>query len=73
LAKDPQFFSAALPATGSVLQDRSVPDRGRFYFLLAKSFAEPAISSAHLYLRSPKKKATRQINEVKKILRSRLC
>src|SRR5258706_2443593 len=40
LAKDPQFFERGSSRTGSILQDRSVPDRGRFYFLLAKSFAE---------------------------------
>src|SRR6202045_2152839 len=38
LAKDPQFFERGSSRNGSVLQDRSVPDRGRFYFLLAKSF-----------------------------------
>src|SRR5256885_2784054 len=32
LAKDPQFFERGSSRTGSVLQDRSVPDRGRFYF-----------------------------------------
>jgi len=40
LAKDPQFFERNSSRTGSVLQDRSVADRGRFYFMLAKSFAE---------------------------------
>ena len=52
LAKDPQFFERGSSRTGSILQDRSVPDRGRFYFLLAKSFAEAgnldATSSASL-------------------------
>src|SRR6267154_280448 len=33
LAKDPQFFERGSSRNGSVLQDRSVPDRGRFYFL----------------------------------------
>ena len=40
LAKDPQLFEHNSSRSGSLLQDRSVSDRGRFYFLLAKSFAE---------------------------------
>ena len=40
LALDPQLFEHSSSRAGSVLQDRSVSDRGRFYFLLAKSFAE---------------------------------
>jgi len=38
---DPDSFEAAKSRTGTVIQDRSVSaDRARFYFLLAKSFAE---------------------------------
>lgn len=37
---DPQLFEHLGTRTGSLLQDRSVYDRGRFYFLLAKSFAQ---------------------------------
>ena len=40
LAIDPQLFEQMGSRNGSVLQDRSVSDRGRFYFLLAKSFAQ---------------------------------
>ncbi len=40
LALDPQFFEQMSSRNASVLQDRSVEDRGRFYFLLAKSFAQ---------------------------------
>src|SRR5205814_893718 len=40
LALDPQLFGHTSSRSGSILQDRSVGDRGRFYFLLAKSFAE---------------------------------
>jgi tetratricopeptide (TPR) repeat protein len=40
LSLDPQFFERGGSRTGSILQDRSVTDRGRFYFLLAKSFAQ---------------------------------
>jgi tetratricopeptide (TPR) repeat protein len=55
LAKDPQLFEHNSSRSGSLLQDRSVSDRGRFYFLLAKSFAESGnIDRAVLYLRKAK-------------------
>jgi tetratricopeptide (TPR) repeat protein len=55
LAKDPQFFEHNSSRTGSILQDRSVSDRGRFYFLLAKSFAETGnYERCILYLRKAK-------------------
>jgi len=67
LAKDPQFFERGSSRNGSVLQDRSVPDRGRFYFLLAKSFAEAGnLELAIFYLRKSKEEGYAQINEVKK-------
>src|ERR1700739_123909 len=67
LAKDPQFFERASSRTGSILQDRSVSDRGRFYFLLAKSFAEAGnIERAVLYLRKAKEEGYSQIDDVKK-------
>jgi len=67
LAKDPQFFERGSSRTGSILQDRSVPDRGRFYFLLAKSFAETGnIDRAVFYLRKAKEEGYAQIYEVKK-------
>jgi tetratricopeptide (TPR) repeat protein len=67
LAKDPQFFERGSSRNGSVLQDRSVPDRGRFYFLLAKSFAEAGnLERAIFYLRKSKEEGYTQINEVKK-------
>ncbi|MCU1242614.1 MAG: hypothetical protein JWO71_3340 [Candidatus Acidoferrum typicum] len=67
LAKDPQFFERGSSRTGSILQDRSVPDRGRFYFLLAKSFAEAGnLDRAIFYLRKSKEEGYAQINEVKK-------
>jgi tetratricopeptide (TPR) repeat protein len=66
LAKDPQFFERGSSRTGSILQDRSVPDRGRFYFLLAKSFAEAGnLERAVLYLRKAKEEGYAKINEVK--------
>src|ERR1700682_443854 len=67
LAKDPQFFERGSSRTGSILQDRSVPDRGRFYFLLAKSFAEAGnLDRAIFYLRKSKEEGYAQIYEVKK-------
>ncbi|MBV8515664.1 MAG: tetratricopeptide repeat protein [Acidobacteria bacterium] len=55
LQKDPQFFEHNSTRTGSLLQDRTVTDRGRFYYLLAKSFAESGnIERAVLYLRKAK-------------------
>jgi tetratricopeptide (TPR) repeat protein len=55
LAKDPQLFEHNGSRSGSLLQDRSVSDRGRFYFLLAKSYAESGnIERAVLYLRKAK-------------------
>jgi tetratricopeptide (TPR) repeat protein len=67
LSKDPQFFERGSSRTGSILQDRSVADRGRFYFLLAKSFAEAGnFERAILYLRKSKEEGYLQIAEVKK-------
>src|SRR6266403_3874251 len=55
LAKDPQFFEHNSSRSGSLLQDRTVSDRGRFYFLLAKSYAESGnVERAVLYLRKAK-------------------
>jgi tetratricopeptide (TPR) repeat protein len=55
LTKDPEFFERNASRTGSLLQDRSVSDRGRFYFLLAKSFAESGdLKRCVLYLRKAK-------------------
>ncbi|HLZ91737.1 MAG TPA: tetratricopeptide repeat protein [Candidatus Acidoferrum sp.] len=67
LLKDPQFFERNSSRTGSILQDRSVPDRGRFYFMLAKSFAEAGnVPRAIFYLRKAKEEGFAQINDVKK-------
>jgi tetratricopeptide (TPR) repeat protein len=67
LVKDPQFFERTSSRTGSILQDRSVPDRGRFYFLLAKSFAEAGNADrAVFYLRKAKDEGYAQFNDVKK-------
>ena len=67
LAKDPQFFERTNSRTGSILQDRSVPDRGRFYFLLAKSFVETGnLERCVLYLRKAKEEGYKQIAEIQK-------
>jgi tetratricopeptide (TPR) repeat protein len=55
LAIDPQLFDHNASRAGSLLQDRSVSDRGRFYFLLAKSYAESGnVERSVLYLRKAK-------------------
>jgi tetratricopeptide (TPR) repeat protein len=67
LAKDPQFFEHNNSRTGSLLQDRSVSDRGRFYFLLAKSFAEAGNAErCILYLRKAKDEGYKDMADVKK-------
>src|SRR6202043_3576758 len=67
LAKDPQFFERGATRTGSILQDRSVSDRGRFYFLLAKSFAQSGnLERCVLYLRKAKEEGYASMLDVKK-------
>ena len=66
LAIDPQLFERASSHGGSVLQDRSVSDRGRFYFLLAKSFAEAGnFDRSLIYLRKAKEEGYASMNELK--------
>jgi tetratricopeptide (TPR) repeat protein len=67
LAKDPQFFEHNASRNGSLLQDRSVSDRGRFYFLLAKSFAEAGnVERCVLYLRKAKDEGYAALADVNK-------
>lgn len=67
LSKDPQFFERNASRNGSLLQDRSVTDRGRFYFLLAKSFAESGnLERCILYLRKAKDEGYTGFADVKK-------
>jgi tetratricopeptide (TPR) repeat protein len=55
LVLDPQFFEHSGGRNGSVLQDRSVTDRGRFYYMLAKSFAQSGnLDRCIIYLRKAK-------------------
>jgi tetratricopeptide (TPR) repeat protein len=66
LSIDPQLFEHSSSRSGSVLQDRSVSDRGRFYFLLAKSFAEAGnFERSLIYLRKAKEEGFASLNEVK--------
>jgi len=66
LAIDPQLFEHSSSRAGSVLQDRSVSDRGRFYFLLAKSFAEAGnFERSLIYLRKAKEEGFASLSQVK--------
>src|SRR6266568_4288136 len=66
LSLDPQLFEHSSSRSGSILQDRSVGDRGRFYFLLAKSFAEAGnFERSLIYLRKAKEEGFASLNEVK--------
>ena len=65
MALDPQLFEHSSRG-GSLLQDRSVSDRGRFYFLLAKSFAEAGnFERSLVYLRKAKEEGFASMNDVK--------
>lgn len=67
LSLDPVLFERGGSRNGSVLQDRSVGDRGRFYFLLAKSFAQTGdVDRCILYLRKAKDEGYKDFDEVKK-------
>jgi tetratricopeptide (TPR) repeat protein len=66
LVLDPQFFEHNGSRTGSVLQDRSVNDRGRFYYMLAKSFAEAGnVDRCLIYLRKAKDEGYKELNAAK--------
>src|SRR5438034_11037472 len=66
LALDPQLFEHTSSRSGSILQDRSVGDRGRFYFLLAKSFAEAGnLERCLIYLRMAKDEGYKELSAVK--------
>lgn len=66
LAIDPGFFEHPGTRTASMLQDRSVADRGRFFFLLAKSFAEVGnVERCLHYLRKSRDEGYKEIASVK--------
>jgi tetratricopeptide (TPR) repeat protein len=66
LVLDPQFFEHNSSRSGSLLQDRSVGDRGRFYYLLAKSFAEAGnLDRCLIYLRKAKDEGYKELAALK--------
>ena len=66
LTLDPHFFEHNGSRNGSVLQDRSVTDRGRFYYMLAKSFAQAGnIERCIVYLRKAKDEGFKELNNAK--------
>src|SRR5260370_20674982 len=66
LALDPQLFEHSSSGSGLILQDRSVGDGGRFYFLLAKSFAEAGnLERCVIYLRKAKDEGYKELSAVK--------
>jgi tetratricopeptide (TPR) repeat protein len=66
LTLDPRFFENNGARGGSVLQDRSVDDRGRFYYLLAKSFAEAGnLERCIIYLRKAKDEGYKAMSDAK--------
>lgn len=66
LVLDPQLFERSSSRTGSILQDRSVGDRGKFYFLLAKSFAEAGnLDRCLVYLRKAKDEGYKELAAIK--------
>src|SRR5437762_1803990 len=62
---DPGVLDHSSGRSGSVVQDRSVEDRAKFYFLLAKSFAEAGnFERSLIYLRKAKDEGYKTMNEV---------
>jgi len=67
LVLDPQLFEHNGSRSGSILQDRSVDDRGRFYYMLAKSFAQAGdLDRCIHYLRKAKDEGYKNIADIKK-------
>lgn len=67
LALDPQLFEHNGSRSGSILQDRSVEDRGRFYFMLAKSYAQAGnLDRCIHYLRKAKDEGYKNFTDIKK-------
>ncbi|HXY00993.1 MAG TPA: tetratricopeptide repeat protein [Candidatus Limnocylindrales bacterium] len=62
---DPDSFEAARSRVGTVIQDRSIAtDRARFYFLLAKSFAESGnVDRCILYLKKARDEGYQDLNK----------
>jgi tetratricopeptide (TPR) repeat protein len=67
LTLDPQLFEHNGSRSGSILQDRSVEDRGRFYYLLAKSYAQAGdLDRCIHYLRKAKDEGYKDFADIKK-------
>jgi len=68
LALDPTSLDPSRSRTGTVIQDRSISmNRGRFYYLLAKSFAAAGdVDRAILYLRKSKDEGYSDFNDAKR-------
>jgi tetratricopeptide (TPR) repeat protein len=67
LVLDPQLFEHNGSRSGSILQDRSVDDRGRFYYMLAKSYAQAGdLDRCIHYLRKAKDEGYKNITDIKK-------
>ena len=64
---DPDALEASRSRTGTVVQDRSISaDRAKFYFLLAKSFAQAGnIGRCIIYLKKAKDEGYQDMNSVK--------
>jgi tetratricopeptide (TPR) repeat protein len=67
LQLDPQAFDQASSRTGTVVQDRSLgADRGLFYFLLAKSFAQAGnVDRCVIYLRKARDEGYKNMDAAK--------
>jgi len=67
LTLDPQLFEHNGSRSGSILQDRSVEDRGKFYYLLAKSYAQAGdLEKCMHYLRKAKDEGYKNLSDLKK-------
>lgn len=64
---DPTAFDTGHSRMGTVIQDRSMStDRGRFYFMLAKSFAEAGnVERCVVYLKKARDEGYKEFNTVK--------
>jgi tetratricopeptide (TPR) repeat protein len=63
---DPGFFEQASSRNAALMQNRSVEDRGRFYFFLAKSFAQANnVERCIHYLRKAREEGFKSMNSVK--------
>jgi Tfp pilus assembly protein PilF len=67
LTLDPLLFEHNGSRNGSILQDRSVDDRGRFDYMLAKSFAQAGdLDRCIHYLRKAKDEGYKDLADIKK-------